>query len=140
MRNPWVIAQLAVAVVVLAISVVGFIGLPALGLPLTLFSDAGGIQAVTVFPGLVLSLVVNALLMGLGRALPAPNTAQKVLLIVEFVLVAALLLFQFYTDPAGNTLGFAILGWPLLIALAVVIAVLALVRRVGRPLPATPPA
>jgi hypothetical protein len=131
MRNPWIIAQLAIAVVLLGISLIGFIGLSTLGLPLNLFSDVGGIQAVTVIPGLVLSLVVNALLMGLGRA-PVPNLAQRVLLIIEFVLIAALLLFQFVTDPEGNFLGVAILSWPLLITIGVGIAVFALARRIGR--------
>jgi hypothetical protein len=134
MRNPWVIIQLGLAAVLLVISLIGIVGTAAFDLPELAFSFAGGIQAFAIFPGLVLSLVLNALLMGLGRA-PAPNTAQRVLLVAEFVLIGALVLFHFYTDPAGNTLGFAILTWPLVILLAVAIAVIALVRRPGRGAP-----
>ena len=140
MRNRWIIAQLAVAAVVLVASLPGIFSPATFGLPADALSAVGSIQAFTVLPGLVLSLVVNALLMGVGRA-PAPSTAQKVLLSVEFALVAALLLFHFYTDPAGNTFGLAILTWPILIALAVAIAVLAIVRRPTRAAaPAAPPA
>ncbi|HEV7742901.1 MAG TPA: hypothetical protein VGO65_10815 [Pseudolysinimonas sp.] len=137
MRNRWIIAQLAVAALLLAVSLLGIIGSTLFDAAELVFSFAGGIQAFAVFPGLVLSLVVNALLMGLGASAPVPSTAQKVLLVVEFVLIAALLLFHFYTDPAGNTLGLAVVTWPLLIALCVVLAVIALARRAGR-VPATP--
>ena len=37
-----------------------------------------------------------------------PGLALKVLLVIEFVLIATLLLYHFYTDEAGNTLGLAI--------------------------------
>lgn len=59
------------------------------------------------------------------------STTEKVLLIVEGVLVAALLFFHFYTDPAGNTLFLAILIWPILILVAVAIACVAIFRTVS---------
>jgi hypothetical protein len=127
MRNPWILAQFAVAAVVLVISLIGIIGTLAFDAAESVFSFAGAIQAFAVFPGLVVSLVLNGILMGVRRA-PAPSVAQKVLLGVEFALIAALLLFHFYTDEAGNTLGLAIVTWPVLILLAIVIAVIAIVR------------
>ena len=139
MRNPWIIAQLAVAAVLLAISLVGIIGTVVFNLPEFAFSFAGGIQAFAVFPGLVLSLIVNALIMRAHRDIGV-NTLEKVLLIVEGVLIAALLVFHFYTDEAGNTFGFAILTWPILILLAIAIAIVGAVRQIGRPEPAAPAA
>jgi hypothetical protein len=130
MRNPWIIAQLAVAAVVLAISLLGIFGTVLFDLPELAFSIAGGIQAFAVFPGLVLSLVVNAFIMRSHRSVGV-STTEKVLLIVEGVLVAALLVFHFYTDPAGNTFGLAILTWPVLILLAVAIACVAIFRSVS---------
>ena len=132
MRNPWIVAQLAVAALLLAISLVGIIGTAVFDLPELAFSFAGGIQSFAVFPGLVLSLVVNAVIMRLHREIGI-NTVEKVLLIIEGVLIALLLLFHFYTDPAGNTFGFAILTWPVVILLATAIAVTAGVRNATRP-------
>ena len=88
MRNPWIIAQLAVAAVVLAISLLGILGTALFDLPELAFSFAGGIQAFAVFPGLVLSLIVNALIMRSHRVVGV-STTEKVLLIVEGVLIAA---------------------------------------------------
>jgi len=132
MRNPWIIAQLAVAALLLAISLLGIFGTAIFNLPELAFSFAGGIQSFAVFPGLVISLVVNALIMRLHREIGI-NRVEKVLLIIEGVLVALLLLFHFYEDPAGNTLGFAILTWPILILLATAIAITAGVRNANRP-------
>ncbi len=138
MRNPWIIAQLAVAALLLAISLVGILGTALFDLPELAFSFAGGIQSFAVFPGLVLSLVVNALIMRLHREIGI-NTVEKVLLIIEGVLVALLLLFHFYTDPAGNTFGLAILTWPVLILLATAIAIVAGARNASRPRPTADP-
>ena len=140
--RPWSIAQFAVAAVVLVVSLIGIIGLLAFDAAELTFSFAGAIQAFGVFPGLVLSLTLNGILMGMRRA-PAPNTAQKALLVVEFVVVAALLVFHFYTDEAGTTLGLAFVTWPILIVVAVVIAIIAVARlaagRAGVPsAPAVP--
>lgn len=132
LRRPWTVTQFAVALVVLVISLIGIIGTVAFDSAELVFSFAGGIQAFAVFPGLVLSLTLNAVLMGVRRA-PAPNTVQRVLLIVEFVVISALLVFHFYTDPAGNTLGLAILSWPILIVVAVAIAIVAIVRLASAP-------
>jgi hypothetical protein len=129
MRNPWVIAQLAVAVGLLVISLIGIIGTLGFDKAELVFSFAGAIQAFAIFPGLVVSLVVNALVMRAHRAVGLSRT-EKVLLSVEFVLIAALLLFHFYTDDAGTTLGLAILEWPVLIAVAISIAIVAVVRAV----------
>jgi hypothetical protein len=126
----WIIAQFAVAGLLLAISLLGIIGLVAFDMAELSFSFAGGIQAFAVFPGLVLSLTVNALLMRTHRAVGL-NTAEKVLLIIEGALIAALLLFHFYTDPAGTTFGLAIITWPIVILLAIAIAIVAAARSVS---------
>jgi hypothetical protein len=140
MRNPWIIAQLAVAAILLVISLIGILGTVVFNLPELAFSFQGGIQAFFVFPGLVISLIVNALIMRLHREIGV-STVEKVLLIVEGVLIASLLVFHFYTDEAGNTFGFAALAWPLVILLATAIAIVAGVRNANRPVPApVPPA
>ena len=139
MRNPWIIAQLVAAAVLLALSVLGIVGTAAFDMPELAFSFAGGIQAFAVFPGLVISLIVNALIMRLHREIGVA-TVEKVLLIVEGVLIAALLVFHFYTDPAGNTFGFAILVWPVVILVATAIAITAGARNATRPRPASPAA
>lgn len=127
LRRPWTLAQFAIAAVLAVIALIGIVGTAALDRAELTFSFAGAIQAFAVFPGLVLSLVLNGALMSTRRA-PAPNLAQRILLIVEFVLIAALLVFHFYTDPAGNTLGLAIVTWPFVIVVAVVLAILAIVQ------------
>ena len=136
MRNPWTIAQLAVAAVLLIISLIGIVGTLAFDAAELTFSFAGAIQAFGVFPGLVVSLVVNALL--LRRPQPL-GVAVRVLLVIEFALIASLLLYHFYTDPAGTTFGLAIVTWVIVIPLAVAIAIVALVRRAAAPA-ATPAA
>ena len=137
MRNPWIIAQLAVAALLLVITLLGFFGTDLFGLPPIGGSFAASIQTFAVFPGLVLSLVANALIMRTHRDLGV-NTLQKVLLIVEGVLILALLVFHFYEDPAGNTLWLAVVTWPILILLAIAIAIIAFVRTLNRPAPAPP--
>lgn len=132
MRNPWIIAQLAVAAVVLAVSLTGILGTMVFNMPELAFSFQGGIQAFFVFPGLVISLIVNALIMRLHREIGV-SKVEKVLLIIEGVVIAALLAFHFYTDDAGNTFAFAALAWPLLILLATAIAIVAGVRNGNRP-------
>ncbi len=102
MRNPWIVAQFAVAAVLLVISLIGVIGVLALDMAELAFSFQGGIQAFAIFPGLVVSLVVNALLMRAQRV-RALSRAQRVLLVTEFVLIAALVVFHFFTDEAGTT-------------------------------------
>src|SRR5690349_18285993 len=124
MRNPWIIAQLAVAALLLVISLVGVIGTLAFDAAELVFSFQGAIQAFAIFPGLVISLVVNALLM---RRIP-PGLTLKVMLGVEFALIAALLVFHFYTDEAGATFGLAILLWPVAILLAIAVGIVAGVR------------
>jgi hypothetical protein len=109
MRNPWIVAQLALAGVLLVLSAIG-----------------------AIFPGLVLSLVVNALLMRAHRE-RGPSRVEQVLLVIEFVLIALLVLFHFYTDPAGTTFGLAIVTWPVIIVLAIAIAVVAIVRNATAP-------
>lgn len=130
MRNPLVIAQLAVAAVLLVLSAIGLIGYFAFDAAEAVFSFAGFIQAFAIFPGLVVSLVVNAMLM---RRPQPPSLALKVLLVIELVLIATLVLYHFYTDEAGNTLGLAIATWPLVIGIAIAIAIVASVRRVRTP-------
>ncbi len=126
----WIIAQFAVAGLLLAISLLGIIGLAAFDMAELSFSFAGGIQAFAIFPGLVLSLCVNAAIMRSHRAVGL-SSAEKALLIIEGVLIAALLVFHFYTDPAGTTFGLAIVTWPIVILLAIAIAIVAAVRAVS---------
>jgi hypothetical protein len=102
------------------------------------FSFAGAIHAFAVFPGLVLSLVVNALLMRAHRELGL-SLLEKWLLGVEFAMVAWLLVLHFWTQ-SGDALGFAILTWPVLIILAITIAIVAGLRNASRAaLTAAPP-
>jgi hypothetical protein len=138
MNHPWSLVQYGIAAVLLAISLIGVIGTLAFDAAELTFSFAGAIQAFAIFPGLVLSLTLNASLMRMRRA-PAPGTAQRVMLVIEFVLIAALLVFHFYTDPAGTTLGLAIIAWPVVIVVAIVVAVLAIARLAGSPPPSAAP-
>ncbi|HEX7834766.1 MAG TPA: hypothetical protein VF479_04775, partial [Pseudolysinimonas sp.] len=130
MRNPWIFGQLIAAAVLLVISLIGIVGTLVFDLPELTFSFGGAIQAFAIFPGLVLSLVVNALVMRSHRE-AGVGTAEKVLLILEGVLIALLLLFHFYVDEAGNTFGLAILTWPIVILVAIVIACVAIFRAVS---------
>ena len=130
MRNPWIIAQFAVAAVLLVLAAIGIVGQNAFGVPEAVFSLSGEIQSYAIFPGLVVSLVVNALVM--RRPLP-PNTALKILLGIEFVLIASLILYHFWTDEAGNTFGLAIVTWPFAIGLATAIVIVAAIRRLSMP-------
>ena len=132
LKRPWTVAQFAAAAVLVVMSLIGVIGTLAFDAAELTFSFAGAIQAFAVFPGLILSLVLNGVLMGLKRAPEKPNLAQRILLGIEFGLIALLLVFHLYTDPAGNTFGFAILTWPVVIIIAVVLAILAIVRLASR--------
>jgi len=136
MRNPWIIAQLVVAVLLVAVSIVGFIGPNALGLqlPSTL---AGAVQTFFVFPGLVVSLVVNALIMRLHREIGI-STIEKVLLIVEGLLIVLLIVFNFYDDPTADIFTLAVITWPIVVLVATAIAIIAGVRNGNRPV--APPA
>ena len=127
LKRPWTLAQFAVAGVLLVISLVGIIGTLAFNAAELTFSFAGAIQAFAVFPGLILSLVLNGVLMGLPKA-PKPNLAQKILLAIEFGLVALLLVFHFFQDSDAYTFGSAILIWPIVILMAIVLAVMAIVQ------------
>ena len=138
----WVVAQFVVAAVLLALSVVGILGVTVLDAAELTFSFAGAIHALAVFPGLVLSLVVNALLMRVHRERGLSLT-EKWLLGVEFALIAALLVLHFWTE-SGDALGLAIITWPVVIILAIVLAIVAAVRNASRPpsaeAPPAPPA
>ncbi len=132
MRNPWVIAQLAIAAVLLVISLIGILGVAVFDAAELAFSPQGAIQAFAVFPGLILSLIVNAMIMRAHRE-QGLNRTEKILLGVEFGVIAALLIFHFYIDPAGNTFGLAIVTWPVIILLAIAIAIVAAYRNATRP-------
>lgn len=127
LKRPWSLAQFAIAAVLLVISLIGVIGTLVFDDGSWTFTFAGAIQSFAVFPGLIISLVLNGALMGLRRA-PAPNLAQRILLILEFAGVALLLLFHFFQDEQAYTLGFAIATWPVVIVIAVILAVLAIVQ------------
>jgi hypothetical protein len=133
----WIWAQVAVAGMLLVLSIVGILGVLVFDAAELVFSFAGAIQAFAVFPGLVLSLVLNALIMRAHRELGV-SLAEKWLLGVEFALVAWLLVLHFWSY-SGDALGLAILTWPVVIILAIVIAILALVRNSSRPVASTVP-
>ena len=142
LKRPWTLAQFAVAGLLLVLSLIGVIGTLAFDNADLTFTFAGAIQAFGVFPGLILSLVLNGMLMGLKRA-PAPNLGQRVFLIIEFALIALLLVFHFFQDSDAYTFGFAVATWPLVIIVAIVIAILAIVQLAGRvssTAPTAPPA
>ena len=143
LKRPWTVAQFAVAALLIVLSLIGVIGTLAFDAAELTFSFAGAIQAFAVFPGLILSLVLNGVLMGLPKA-PKPNLAQRILLGIEFGLIGLLLVFHFYQDSDAYTFGFAILVWPIVIIIAVVLAVLAIVQlAAGRSMtsaPTVPPA
>jgi hypothetical protein len=126
----WVWAQFAVAVVLAALSLIGILGVVVFDAAELAFSFAGAIHAFAVFPGLVLSLVLNALIMRAHRELGVSLT-EKWLLGVEFALIAGLLVLHFWSH-SGDALGLAIITWPVLIVLAIVIAILAAVRNAAR--------
>ena len=143
LKRPWTIAQFAIAAVLLVLSLIGVIGTLAFDNADLTFTFAGAIQSFGVFPGLILSLGLNGMLMGLNRA-PAPNLGQRVFLIIEFALIALLLVFHFFQDSDAYTFGFAVATWPLVIIVAIVIAILAIVQlasgRVSSTAPIAPPA
>ena len=124
-------AQFVIAGVLLVLSLVGILGVAVFDAAELTFSFAGAIQAFAVFPGLVLSLVVNALIMRAHRE-RGLSLAEKWLLGIEFGLIAALLVLHFWTQ-SGDALGLAILTWPVVIILAIVIAIVAGVRNASRP-------
>jgi ABC-type proline/glycine betaine transport system permease subunit len=133
----WVWAQFAVAGVLAALSLIGILGVVVFDAAELAFSFAGAIHAFAVFPGLVLSLVLNALLMRAHRELGLSLT-EKWLLGVEFALIAWLLVLHFWSH-SGDALGLAIITWPVVIILAIVIAILAAARNTSRPALAPPP-
>jgi hypothetical protein len=133
----WVWAQFAVAGVLAALSLIGILGVVVFDAAELAFSFAGAIHAFAVFPGLVLSLVLNALLMRAHRELGLSLT-EKWLLGVEFALIGWLLVLHFWSH-SGDALGLAIITWPVVIILAIVIAILAAARNTSRPAVAAPP-
>jgi len=126
----WIVAQFAVAAVLLVLSALGVIGSLAFDAVELTFTFEGAIQAFGIFPGLVISLVLNALIMRSHRE-AGLSTAEKVLLGIEFALVAVLLVCHFWEGPGGELFGLAIMTWPVVILLALASAIVALVR-VGR--------
>jgi ABC-type proline/glycine betaine transport system permease subunit len=133
----WVWAQFSFAGVLAALSLIGILGVVVFDAAELAFSFAGAIHAFAVFPGLVLSLVLNALLMRAHRELGLTLT-EKWLLGVEFALIAWLLVLHFWSH-SGDALGLAIITWPVVIILAIVIAILAAARNTSRPAVAPPP-
>lgn len=139
LRRPWTVAQFAIALVLGAISAVGIIGTVVFEAAEFTFTFQGGVQAFAIFPGLVISLIVNGVVMGVPRS-PEPGPVLRGFLIAEFALIALLLVFHFVDDGSGATFGFAILTWPIVIAFAVTVAVMAAIAVVRAPAaPPTPP-
>lgn len=127
----WIVAQFAVAAVLLALSLLGILGVAVFDAAELAFSFAGAIHAFAVFPGLVLSLVVNALIM-LRHGDRGLSLTEKWMLTAEFALVAWLLVLHFWPD-SGDALALAVVTWPVVIVLAIAIAVVAGVRNATRP-------
>jgi hypothetical protein len=119
----WVGAQFIVAGGLLVLSLVGVIGLVVFGAAELTFSFGGVIQAFAVFPGTVISLVVNALIMRSHRDAGLSDT-EKVLLALQFCFIFGLVVMHFVNDA----LGALIIAWPAHIALAIIVFVVALVR------------
>lgn len=132
----WVWAQFAVAGVLGVLSVVGILGVAVFDAAEWVFSFAGAIHAFAVFPGLVLSLVLNGFIMRAHRDMGLSLT-EKWLLGVEFAVIGGLLVLHFWGE-SGDGLGLAIITWPVLIVLAIVIAVVAAARNSNRPTTPTP--
>lgn len=120
----WIWAQFALAGVLLVLSLVGIIGLAVFDAAELTFSFQGWIQAFAVFPGTVISLVVNALVMRMHRD-AGLNTGEKVLLGIQFVIIAGLLVLHFVQEG----LGLAIIVWPFHILLSITIVIVAAVRN-----------
>ena len=133
----WVWVQFATAGALAVLSLVGILGVVVFDAAELVFSFAGAIHAFAVFPGLVLSLVVNALIMRAHRELGL-SLAEKWLLGVEFALIAWLLVLHFWSH-SGDGLGLAVVTWPVVIILAIVIAIVAAVRNTQRLPAASPP-
>src|SRR4051794_32257222 len=110
--RPWSLAQYAVALVVAVIGVVSLIGTFTLNNVQYSPELATGIETFVVFPALVVSLVLNATLMRVSRA-PAPNVLQIVLLIVEFLLIAVMLVL--HVQNGGDAIGISVALWPVVI-------------------------
>src|SRR5690606_7047853 len=86
----------------------------------------------------VLSLVVNALLMR-RHGERGLSLTEKWMLAAEFALIAGLLVLHFWSH-SGDALALAIVTWPVVIVLAITIAVVAGVRNAARPpVEAAPP-
>jgi len=134
----WILAQFILAGALLVLSLVGVVGTLLFDTVDLLFTFAGAIQAFAVFPGLAVSLVVNALIMRAHRERGLSLT-EKWMLGIEFGLTALLLGYHFWPD-AGDGLQFAVLTWPVLVVLAIALAVVAGVRNANRPVaPSAPP-
>ena len=119
----WVRAQFAVAGALLALSLLGVIASLVFGAVELTFSFGGAIQAFAVFPGTVISLVVNALIMRTHRDAGLSGT-EKVLLGIQFCVIFGLVVMHFVNDALGSL----ILAWPAHIVLSIIVFAVALAR------------
>ena len=119
----WVWAQLFVAGGLLVLSLVGIIGTVLFDAAELTFSFGGAIQAFAVFPGTVISLVVNALIMRSHRDAGLSGT-EKVLLAIQFCVIFGLVVMHFVNDA----LGALIIAWPAHIVLSIIVFAVALAR------------
>lgn len=120
----WIWAQFGAAAVLLVLSLIGVIGYLAFDAAELVFSFGGAIQAFAVFPGAIISLVVNALIMR-GHGAAGVSVLERVLLGIQFVGIAAMVALHFVADG----LGALALIWPAYVVLAMVIVAVALARR-----------
>lgn len=119
----WVLAQFVVAGGLLALSLVGILGVAVFDAAELTFSFGGAIQAFAVFPGTAVSLVVNGLVMRSHRD-AGLSGGEKVLLAIQFCFIGGLTVMHFINDALGSL----IVVWPMHILLAIVVFIVALVR------------
>jgi hypothetical protein len=110
-------SQLVVAGILLVIDIAGWV-LIAFDNFEGLLSFHGGINVMFVVPGLILSLLINHFILR-AKKTGVVSTSERVILSIEFVLIALLLA----SWPFQEAFGFAIILWPVLILTAIVACV-----------------
>lgn len=123
----WVIAQFAVAGLLLALTVAGLVALAVEFEPVS-GSLTGILQSLAIFPGTVLSLVANGLIMRSHRD-AGLSEGERGLLAFEFVLIGVLIVLHLIPEAVwGDTIWAAVVVWPIHITVAVVVFIAAVVR------------
>jgi hypothetical protein len=121
----WFWLQIAVALAVIAAGVVGYQLADWAAYLSTVGYGTVLVNAWFFFPGLALSLVVNAFVMRAHGPAGLSGT-EKVLLVFEVIFIAALVASQFWVT---SILSPALVLWPLLFVWAIVVVIVAGVRN-----------